>query len=71
MSELVFNVHLDEDGGYYTRAETEAIHTQGDTWEQLRSNIAEAVEAYYSVVSKPKPNRIRIHLVHDEELLVA
>ncbi len=71
MSELVFNVTQEEDGGYWTRAEGESIFTQGNTWEELRHNVQEAVEAHFGATGQPKPQKIRIHLVRDEELLVA
>ena len=40
--------------------------TQGDTWEQVRVNVQEAVAGYF--FDQPKPKSIRLHLVRDELL---
>jgi len=47
MSELIFEVTQEADGGFSTECLTEPIFTQADTWEQLRNNVREAVRAYY------------------------
>ena len=39
MSELVFEVTQEGDGGFVAECLTEAIFTQADTWEALRSNV--------------------------------
>jgi predicted RNase H-like HicB family nuclease len=67
MSELVFEVTQEEDGGFCAECLTENIFTQGDTWEALRRNVQEAVRGYYFDVPQA-PKRIRLHLVRDELL---
>jgi hypothetical protein len=42
------------------------VTQEGDTWEQLRDNVREAVSAYF--FDQPKPAGIRLHLVRDEVL---
>jgi len=69
MSELVFEVTQEPDGGYIAEALGENIVTEADTWEALRSNVIEAVEAYY--FEEPKPAQVRLHLRRDEVLAVA
>jgi predicted RNase H-like HicB family nuclease len=64
MNELVFQVTQEGDGGYVAEALGESIFTQGDTWEELRTNVQEAVKAFY--FDRPAPKRIRLHLVRDE-----
>jgi predicted RNase H-like HicB family nuclease len=64
MPELVFEVTQEGDGGYVAECLSEDIFTQGDTWEELRANAAEAVRAHF-FDSEP-PERIRLHLVRDE-----
>lgn len=71
MSELVFEVTQEADGGFCAECLTEAIFTQGDSWEQLRANAREAVRAYYFDQPKGLPSSIRLHLVRDEVLAVA
>jgi hypothetical protein len=69
VNELVFEVVLDADGGYCAECLTESILTQGDSWDELRRNDLEAVNAFYFDGSVPA--RIRLHLVRDEVLSVA
>jgi predicted RNase H-like HicB family nuclease len=69
MSELVFEITQESDGGYVAEALGEGIFTQADSWEELRSNVMEAVEAYY--FDEPKPAYVRLHLRKDEVLAVA
>ncbi len=67
MSELVFEVTQEEDGGFCAECLSENIFTQGDSWEAMRRNVQEAVSAYY-FDQPPAPTRIRLHLVRDELL---
>ena len=69
MSELVFEVVQDADGGYCAECLTESIFTQADSWDELRRNVREAVTAFY--FDKTAPASIRLHLVRDEILSVA
>jgi hypothetical protein len=66
VTELVFEITQEADGGYCAECLTENIFTQGDTWEQLRGNVKEAVAAVY--FDGPSPDRVRLHLVRDEML---
>jgi len=68
MQELVFEVVQEADGGYTAEALGESIFTQGDTWDELRQNVREAVEAFF--FDRQKPSAIRLHLVRDEMLAV-
>jgi predicted RNase H-like HicB family nuclease len=70
MKELVFEVTQEEDGGFCAECLTENIFTQGDTWDDLRRNVREAVRGYF-YDQKQTPNRIRLHLVRDEVLPAA
>jgi hypothetical protein len=47
MAELVFEVTQEADGGYCAECLTENIVTQGDSWDELRSSVIEAVSAYF------------------------
>jgi predicted RNase H-like HicB family nuclease len=67
MSELVFDVTQESDGGYVAEALGENIVTEGNTWEELRANVKEAVEAYY--FDEVKPAYLRLHLRRDEVLV--
>ncbi|MGI8961301.1 MAG: type II toxin-antitoxin system HicB family antitoxin [Bryobacteraceae bacterium] len=66
MNELVFEITQDVDDGFSAECLSESIFSQGDTWDELRANVKEAVEAFY--FDRPKPGGIRLHLVRDEML---
>ena len=68
VNEIVFEVTQESDGGYCAECLTEGIFTQGDSWAELRTNVKEAVRAYY--FDLPKPESVRLHLVRDEMLAV-
>jgi hypothetical protein len=70
MSELVFEVTQEEDGGFCAECLSENIFTQGDSWDALRKNVQEAVRAFYFDQSN-LPARIRLHLVRDEVMASA
>jgi predicted RNase H-like HicB family nuclease len=64
MNELIFEVVQEQDGGFVAECLTESIFTQGDTWEELRRNVREAVSAFH--FDRALPSSIRLHLVRDE-----
>ena len=66
MQELVFEVTQEADGGFVAESLGEGVITQADTWDELRHNVREAVEAYFFDSTPPK--HIRLHLVRDEVL---
>ncbi len=70
MSEIIFEVIEDEiDGGYSASALGYGIHTDGESLEELRQNVKEAVECYFDETMK-LPGVIRLHFVRDEVLAV-
>jgi len=69
MNELVFEITQESDGGFVAECLTESIITQADTWEILRRNVKEAVEAYF--FDQTPPTVIRLHLIRDEILAYA
>ena len=66
MDELVFEVTQDGDGGFSAECLTESIYTQADTWDELRHNVREAVQAYH--FDGALPSSVRLHLIRDEIL---
>lgn len=70
MSEIIFEVREDEvDGGYVATALGYAIATQGETIEELRTMVRDAVRCHFGdgVLGKI-PSVIRLHFVRDEVL---
>ena len=61
MTEIIFEVSEDDiDGGYSASALGYGIHTQGETLEEIRRNVKEAVECYFDETMK-RPGLIRLH----------
>jgi hypothetical protein len=70
MSEIVFEITEDDtDGGFIARALGHSIVTEADTWEELRTNVREAVRCYFDEGKAPAV--IRLHRVLDELVAVA
>jgi predicted RNase H-like HicB family nuclease len=68
MSEVIFEVNEDEvDGGYTAVALGYGIYTQGNTLEELRTMVKDAVTCYFDE-DNPAPKIIRLHFVRDEVL---
>lgn len=69
MSEIIFDVREDEaDGGYVASALGYGIHTQGETLEELRALVKDAVNCYFDETMQ-RPAVIRLHFVRDEALV--
>jgi hypothetical protein len=47
MSEIIFVVEEDPEGGYSARALGQSIFTEGETWDELKKNVQEAVACHY------------------------
>ena len=68
-TEIIFEVTEDEtDGGYSASALGFGIHTQGDSVEEIRRSVREAVDCYFDE-TMAKPGIIRLHFVRDEVLV--
>jgi hypothetical protein len=66
MKELIFLVEEAIEGDYTANALGESIITEGDTLEELKNNIKEAVELHFEDSAKDLPKIIRLHIVKDE-----
>jgi predicted RNase H-like HicB family nuclease len=68
MSEIIFDVREDEsDGGFVASALGYGIHTQGETLDELRTMVKDAVDCYFDETMQ-RPSVIRLHFVRDEVL---
>ena len=67
MSEIIFEVHEAEEGGFWARALGHSIFTQGETWEDLRAMVKDAVACHFEKEPE-RPKIIRLHYVRDEVL---
>lgn len=68
MREIIFEVREDEaDGGFTASALGFGIHTQGDTLDEVRTNVRDAVTCHFD---DNQPTLIRLHVVRDEVFAV-
>lgn len=65
MTEIVFLVEEDPDGGYSARALGESIFTQAEDMNQLKEMVRDAVRCHWPSESD-RPRVIRLHSVRDE-----
>ena len=72
MNEIIFEVREDEgDGGFVATALGHAIATQGETVEELREMVRDAVKCHFGDgQAGTMPKIIRLHFVRDEALAV-
>jgi len=45
--EIVFSVNQEIDGGFVAECLSPDIFTEGDSWDELRANVQEAVNAFF------------------------
>jgi predicted RNase H-like HicB family nuclease len=67
--ELIFEIRDAEEGGFCARALGYAIFTEGETWEELRSNVLEAVGLHFEDAPL-RPRLVQMHYVRDELISV-
>jgi len=63
-TEIIFSVQESPEGGYEARALGHDIFTQGETLDQLREMVRDAVRCHFN--GKSAPLVIRLHIVKDE-----
>lgn len=65
MTEIVFLIEDDFDGGYTARGIGESIFTQADDMDTLREMLRDAVRCHFPD-EQTRPKVIRLHIVRDE-----
>jgi len=65
MNELIFLVEEDPENGFNARALGQSIFTQGNTIDELKIKIKEAVECHFEELAE-LPKIIRLHYVKEE-----
>ena len=66
MSEIVFLVEDAPEGGLTARALGHSIFTDGESFDELRDNVRDAVRCHFD--EGTAPSVIRLHYVKDEVL---
>jgi hypothetical protein len=65
--EIIFTVEDAPEGGYTARTLGHAIFTQGETLEELRQMVRDAVNCHFEQENKPR--LIRLHMGKDEVIV--
>jgi hypothetical protein len=65
MTEIVFQVEEDLNGGFAAAAASASIYTEADTIQELRENVRDAVICRFEDPAE-RPKIIRLHFVRDE-----
>lgn len=65
MTEIVFVVEEDAEGGFTARALGESIFTQAEDMAVLREMVRDAVRCHFPDASV-RPKMIRLHFISDE-----
>lgn len=68
MKEIIFLIEESEEGGYEARAMGYSIFTEGETYEEVKANIKEAVKCHFEQGNIP--SIIRLHFVKDEVMVI-
>jgi len=63
MSEIIFIVEESPEGGYEAKALGYSIFTEGETMEDLKKNIREAIHCHFE--ANP-PKVVRLHFIKEE-----
>lgn len=68
MTEIIFVVETSDEGGYTAKALGYSIHTEGESLEELKVNIKDAVRCHFE--EKDRPRIARLHMVRDEVMAI-
>lgn len=68
MSEIIFIIENPDEGGFTAKALGYSIYTEGETIEELKENIKDAVKCHFD--EKTLPHIVRLHMVKDEVMAI-
>ncbi len=63
--ELIVEVRDADEGGHWARGLGHPVFTEGETWEELRANVLEAVSVHFEDAEE-RPRLVQLHYVKDE-----
>ena len=63
MAEIIFIIEESPEGGYEARSLGYSVFTEGETIEELKENIKEAVRCHFE---EDMPKILRLHYVKEE-----
>ena len=65
-NEIIFYIEESLDGGYEAKALGYSIFTEGDTLEELKENIRDAVHCHFE--DNDMPQVVKLHFVREEAI---
>jgi hypothetical protein len=68
MTEIIFVVEPDPEGGYAAQALGHSIFAEADTWDELKAAVQDAVRCHFE--SGERPAMVRLHVVQEEVMPV-
>ena len=68
MNEIIFIVEDSDEGGYTAKALGFSIYTEGETLDELKENIKDAIKCHFD--EKEIPHIVRLHIVKDEVITI-
>lgn len=68
MSEIIFIVEDSHEGGYTAKSLEHSIFTEGETLDELKENVKDAVKCHFDPGKMPRI--IRLHIVRDEVIAI-
>ncbi len=69
MKEIIFEILEDAAGGFTASALGYGIHTQGETLEDLKTQLRDALDCYFDDAEQ-RPSVARLHFVKDELMAI-
>ncbi len=70
IKEIIFMVEEDPEGGYNAKALDYSIFTEGESLEELKANIKDAIKCHFDK-EEDIPYVIRLHIVREETFTYA
>jgi hypothetical protein len=67
-NEIIFLIEESAEGGYEARAIGHSIFTEGETYDEVKASIKEAIKCHFE--EGDAPHLIRLHFVKDEVLAI-
>jgi len=69
MKEIIFIVEEDPEGGYTAQALGYSIFTEGESLEELKKNVKDALKCHFE--KEEIPLFIRLHIIKEEKFAYA
>jgi predicted RNase H-like HicB family nuclease len=68
MTEIIFIVENSDEGGYTAKSLGYSIYTEGETLDELKENIKDAIKCHFD--AEEIPHILRLHIVKDEVIAI-